>query len=116
MTGFDRTSVRDSAELLRVKRLELSSLAIPAGRGWSPLQQKVTEALDGHPGGIGEVVSRLVTVQDILDELPPSRAANRVSAFNELYLKITRRVESALVSGVNSPDFLELLDVEFAKR
>ncbi|MCY1140944.1 DUF5995 family protein [Actinoplanes sp. Pm04-4] len=80
------------------------------------MQQKVTEALDGHPGGIGEVVSRLVTVQAILDELPPSRAANRVSAFNELYLKITRRVEAALVSGVNSPDFLELLDVEFAKR
>lgn len=116
MTGFDRGLARDSAELLRVKRLELSSLAIPAGRGWSPLQERVAEALDGHPAGIGEVVKRLVTLQEILDELPPSRAANRVSAFNELYLKITRRVEAALVTGVNSADFLELLDVEFAKR
>lgn len=58
----------------------------------------------------------LVTMQEILDELPPSRANNRVSAFNELYLKITRRVDQALVDGVNSPEFLERLDVEFAKR
>ncbi|WP_250008442.1 DUF5995 family protein [Actinoplanes sp. M2I2] len=115
-TAFDRSLARDSAELLRVKRLELSTLAIPPGRGWSPLHEKVAEALLEHPGGIGDVVSTLVRVQDILDELPPSRAANRVSAFNQLYLKITRRVDTALVTGVNSPDFLELLDVEFAKR
>ena len=62
------------------------------------------------------MIRKLDLVQAILDELPPSRANNRVSAFNQLYLKITRRVDTALVGGVDQPDFLELLDVEFAKR
>ena len=116
MTTFDRELARGSAELLREKRLELSSLAIPTGRGWSPLQAQVTEALHKQPATIGDVIGTLTLVQDILDELPPSRANNRVAAFNELYLKITRRVDTALVAGVHQPDFLELLDVEFAKR
>ncbi|MBM2616653.1 hypothetical protein JIG36_13895 [Actinoplanes sp. LDG1-06] len=115
-TGFDRELARGSAELLRTKRIELSDLEIPAGRGWQPLHEKVTEVLDGHPAGIGDVITRLTTLQTIMDELPPSPAANRVSAFNELYLKITRRVDQAILTGVNEPDFLELLDVEFAKR
>ncbi|MBB4692045.1 DUF5995 family protein [Paractinoplanes abujensis] len=115
-TAFDRELARGSAELLRTKRLELSALEIPAGRGWHPLREKVTELLDGHPQSIGSVVTRLVALQAVLDELPPSPAKNRVSAFNALYLKITRRVELAILTGVNEPDFLELLDIEFAKR
>ncbi|GID27909.1 DUF5995 family protein [Paractinoplanes brasiliensis] len=115
-TGFDRELARGSAELLRTKRLELSALEIPAGRGWHPLRDKVTEVLDGHPQSIGAVVAKLVALQAVLDELPPSPAKNRVSAFNELYLKITRRVELAILTGVNEPEFLELLDIEFAKR
>ncbi|MGK5682570.1 DUF5995 family protein [Actinoplanes sp. URMC 104] len=115
-TAFDRELARGSAELLRAKRLELSPLESPLGRGWHPLRDDVAAALLEQPAGIGDVISRLVTVQTIFDRLPPSPAANRVSAFNELYLKITRRVDRAIVGGVNSPDFLELLDVEFAKR
>ncbi|HET6480440.1 MAG TPA: DUF5995 family protein [Actinoplanes sp.] len=115
-TAFDRELARGSAELLHAKRLELSTLEIPPGRGWSPLHERVGEALREHPGSIGEVITMLATVQAILEELPPSPAANRVSAFNELYLKITRRVDGALVTGVNQPEFLELLDIEFAKR
>jgi hypothetical protein len=116
MTSFDRDLARDSAETLREKRLLLSSLEVPSGRGWSPLQEKVAEVLDTHPAGIGEVITTLVSIQAIMDELPPEPTKNRVSAFNELYLKITRRVDSALAGGVNQPEFLELLDVEFAKR
>ena len=115
-TGFDRELARGSAERLRTKRVELSALEIPAGRGWHPLREKVTEVLGEHPAGIGGVITMLVTLQGILDELPPGPATNRVSAFNTLYLKITRRVEHAIRTGVNEPDFLELLDVEFAKR
>ncbi|SNY53267.1 DUF5995 family protein [Paractinoplanes atraurantiacus] len=115
-TTFDRAAARGSAELLREKRLELSALTIPSGRGWAPLGSQVTECLVKQPTTIGEVIAMLVTMQRILDELPPSPANNRVSAFNELYLKITRRVDSALVDGVNSPEFLERLDVEFARR
>ncbi|MBU2665287.1 hypothetical protein KOI35_17420 [Actinoplanes bogorensis] len=115
-TGFDRELARGSAELLRTKRVELSALEIPAGRGWHPLREKVGEVLGEHPSGIGGVIAKLVTIQGILDELPPGPSTNRVAAFNSLYLKITRRVDHAIRTGVNEPDFLELLDVEFAKR
>jgi hypothetical protein len=108
--------VRGSAETLLEKRLLLSALEVPAGRGWSPLRQRVTDTLGRQPAGIGEVIAMLETVQSIMEELPPSPTKNRVSAFNELYLKITRRVDTALHEGVKSADFLELLDVEFAKR
>jgi hypothetical protein len=113
---FDRAAARGSAELLREKRQELSALTVPTGRGWHPLSSQVTECLTKTPSTIGEVIAMITAMQQILDELPPSPANNRVSAFNELYLKITRRVDTALVDGVNSPDFLEQLDIEFAKR
>jgi hypothetical protein len=116
-TTFDRELVRGSAETLRDKRLELSTLEIPPGRGWDPLRDRMTEVLSTPTDGIAEVIRKLVAIQVVLDALPPGRAANRVSAFNQLYLKITRRVDDALRGdGVNSPTFLELLDVEFAKR
>jgi hypothetical protein len=115
-TTFDRERVRGSAETLKEKRLELSALEIPPGRGWDPLRDRMAGVLAGQPGGIGDVIKKLDTIQLIMDELPPSPAANRVSAFNSLYNKITRRVDGALHTGVNQPEFLELLDVEFAKR
>jgi hypothetical protein len=115
-TTFDRELVRSSAETLREKRLQLSALEIPPGRGWDPLRDRMTGVLHGPTDRIGEVITKLEVIQLILDDLPPSRAANRVSAFNELYLKITRRVDGALRDGVNHPDFLELLDIQFAKR
>ena len=115
-TTFDRSLVHASAETLREKRRQLSSLEIPPGRGWDPLRDRMAEVLGEPTGTIGGVIRKLVIVQSILDELPPGRAGNRVSAFNELYLKITRRVGDALHQGVDEPTFLELLDVEFAKR
>jgi hypothetical protein len=117
-TTFDRESVRGSAETLRDKRLELSTLAIPAGRGWDPMRDRMSDVLATQPAGIADVIEKLDAIQLILDELPPSPAANRVAAFNSLYNRITRRVDSALRDGesVNQPDFLELLDVQFAER
>ncbi|WP_433307245.1 DUF5995 family protein [Actinoplanes sp. CA-030573] len=115
-TTFDRESVRGSAETLKEKRLELSALEIPPGRGWDPLRDRMAAVVATQPGGIGEVIKKLDTLQFIFDELPPSPAKNRVSAFNSLYNTITRRVDGALHTGVNQPEFLELLDVEFAKR
>ncbi|GIF20371.1 hypothetical protein BJ973_001724 [Actinoplanes tereljensis] len=117
-TTFDRALVHGSADTLREKRTQLSALEIPKGRGWDPMRDRMAEVLSTQPQGITAVIDKLVITQKVLDELPPSPANNRVSAFNELYLKITRRVDGALTAGdeVNSPDFLELLDVEFAKR
>jgi len=117
-TTFDRERVRGSAETLKDKRLELSTLAIPAGRGWDPMRDRMTEVLATEPAGIADVIEKLDAIQVILDDLPPSPAANRVAAFNSLYNRITRRVDGALRDGqsVNQPAFLELLDVQFAKR
>ena len=115
-TTFDRERVRGSAETLKEKRLVLSELEIPPGRGWDPMRDRMAEVLSTHPGGIGEVITKLDALQVIMDELPPSPTKNRVSAFNSLYNRITRRVDTALTTGVNQPEFLELLDVEFAKR
>jgi hypothetical protein len=116
VTSFDRGLARSSAEKLKDKRLELSALAVPLGRGWEPSGVAMAECLRQGPSTIGDVICQLQNVQSILDELPPSRANNRVAAFNTLYLRITQRIEEALRSGVNEPDFLEMLDVEFAKR
>ncbi|RZU49395.1 hypothetical protein EV385_1145 [Krasilnikovia cinnamomea] len=116
MISFDRDLARSSADMLRERRRTLSDLPIPAGRGWEPLRLRMTEALHEPPTGIAGVISKLETVQGILDDLPPSPANNRVSAFNDLYLTITRRVDGALRTDATSPEFLELLDVEFAKR
>jgi hypothetical protein len=114
--SFDRELARGSAETMREKRLELSDLAIPAGRGWQPRQTAMAAVLRDQPRGIGEVIAKLETIQTILCELPPSPADNRVAAFNDLYLTITKRVDGALGTEAESPEFLELLDVEFAKR
>jgi hypothetical protein len=113
---FDRELARRSAETLRAKRQQLAGPAAPLVRGWAPLQAAMADALAHPPQRITEVLAIQVTVQAILDQLPPSPANNRVAAFNKLYLTITRRVDLAVRTTAKSPEFLELLDVEFAKR
>jgi hypothetical protein len=113
---FDRELARGSADRLRQKRRELAALEPPFGRGWEPAQEAVAGIVCDPPGGIGAVIAKLEALQSILDALPPERAGNRVAAFNDLYLTITRRVAAALRDGADDPEFLELLDVEFAKR
>jgi hypothetical protein len=113
---FDRQLARASAETMREKRLELSALAIPLGRGWQPQQHAMADVLRDRPATIGAVIAKLETIRTIMHELPPSPANNRVAAFNDLYLTITKRVDGALGTEAHSPEFLEMLDVEFAKR
>jgi hypothetical protein len=116
--SFDRTRVQDSADRLRQERLTLSTPALGAlERGWSPAQAAMTELLATQPTDIAGVLTRLNAIQKLLDTLPPTPALNRVAAFNSLYYTITDRVASALRGPtVTEPAFLELLDVEFAKR
>ena len=59
--AWEAVSTSD-VETLREKRLQLSALEIPAGRGWSPLRERVTDTLCDHPSGIGDVITKLVTV------------------------------------------------------
>jgi len=114
---FDRDRVSDSAGLLRDERIALNPALPSGGRGWAPAQEKMAALLKDTPTGIDGVLELLRGVQEILDSLPPSKAANRVAAFNSLYYTITDRVAQSLRSpDVTDPAFLELLDVEFAKR
>ena len=116
--SFDRGAVRDSAERLRRERIGLTSPAVGVpGRGWAPAQVAMAEIVATQPADIGAVLARLNAVQKVLDVLPPTPALNRVGAFNSLYYTITDRVATALRGpDVADPAFLELLDVEFAKR
>jgi hypothetical protein len=116
--AFDHVRAGDSAERLRLERVALPTPppAVPE-RGWAPAEVAMAEIVDSEPDDIAGVLTRLIAVQKVLDSLPPTPALNRVAAFNSLYYTITDRVAKALTGpGVTEPTFLEILDVEFAKR
>lgn len=115
---FERSRVQDSAEALREERAKLRSPAVTAvPRGWAPAEAAMAGILATQPTDIAGVLSRLISIQTVLDGLPPDPKLNRVAAFNSLYYTITDRVASALHGpDVTEPAFLELLDVEFGKR
>ena len=112
---FDRDDAQRSAVVLRDERLQLTP-AVPRGRGWAPAHLEVAELCASECADISTVLKHLTTAQRIFDGLPPP-ADNRVAAFNSLYFTITDRVAQSLrTASVRDKDFLELLDVEFAKR
>ena len=112
---FDRDEAARSAGVLRDERLQLRS-AVPKGRGWAPAHIEVADLCASECPDIITVLQHLTTAQDIFDRLPPP-AENRVAAFNALYFTITDRVATALRGAdVQDREFLETLDVEFAKR
>jgi hypothetical protein len=114
--AFDRDRVTRSAALLRDERSRLAPADWP-GRGWEPARREVAELCAEPPTDIAGVLSRLTAAQKIFDGLPPKPGNNRVAAFNSLYFTITDRVATSLTGrDVKDPAFLELLDVEFAKR
>jgi hypothetical protein len=115
VVSFDRVRVHESAELLREKRLGLTPPVL--ARGWAPVHAEMTDVLATPPDDIAGVLVRLRKVQKIFDSLPPTPAASRVACFNSLYHTITDRVATSLRGPeVTDPAFLEMLDVEFAKR
>jgi hypothetical protein len=115
---FERSQVLDSAELLRAERIAVASPAVTeVPLGWAPAQEAMSRIVAVPPTDIAGVLSRLISAQAVLDGLPPSPKQHRVAAFNSLYFTITDRIASALHGpAVTDPEFLERLDVEFAKR
>lgn len=113
---FDRDGVQGSADELQAARLSFAPDAATPGRGWGIGGERMAEVCATTPSTIGQVLGMLTRTQEILDVLPPE-GAFRVASFNSLYYTITNRVAQSL-SGpeVTDPAFLELLDVEFAKR
>jgi len=111
---FDRDGAGRSAVVLRDERLQIAPAV--SGRGWAPAGLEVADLCAAACDDISTVLKHLTTAQQIFDRLPPP-ADNRVAAFNSLYFTITDRVAQALRGAeVRDKAFLELLDVEFAKR
>lgn len=114
--NFDRARVESSAVALADGRRRLARTPATPTHDWSPAQQEMLAAVATPPEDIAGVIERLKVVQKILDSLPPNPGANRVAAFNTLYLTITQEVADSLRGPeVTDPNWLETLDVEFAR-
>ncbi|GIE91318.1 hypothetical protein SAMN06264365_127114 [Actinoplanes regularis] len=114
--NFDRVQVQNSADRLAAGRQRLARAVVASSHDWSPAQQEMLATVATPPDDIAGVIDRLKAVQKVLDTLPPSPGTNRVAAFNTLYLTITEQVATSLTGpDVTDPDWLETLDVEFAR-
>jgi hypothetical protein len=84
---------------------------------WEPVNREMSDVLAVTPTTIGMVLDQLTQLQDILERVPPDFGENPVADFNRLYRTITAGIAGHLRAGdFADPVFLELLDVEFAKR
>ena len=84
---------------------------------WGPVHDEVTELLEGRPADVAAVVDQLTRLQGYLDQVPPLLGSNPLADFNKLYRTITESVLDRLNTGrFRDPEFLALLDVEFAAR
>src|SRR5262245_3570495 len=84
---------------------------------WEPVNREMSDILAVPPTTIGMVLDQLAQVQHMLERVPPDFGDNPVADFNRLYRTITASIDCHLRAGdFADPAFLELLDVEFAKR
>lgn len=84
---------------------------------WGPVQEEMIEALTDDPTDIPGVIEMQRRLQDLLERATPLDTANPVADFNWLYLTITEEILTRLRAGYFAdPEFLTMLDVEFAKR
>jgi hypothetical protein len=84
---------------------------------WGTVQQEITEVLSRTPQDVAEVVAQLADLQVLLNKATPEDDENPIAAFNNLYWIITSTVLEHLNKGAfRDPEFLTVLDVEFAKR
>ena len=84
---------------------------------WGPVHDEVTALLDCRPADVPAVVDQLTRLQGYLDQVPPLLGSNPLADFNKLYRTITESVLHRLNTGrFRDPEFLALLDVEFAAR
>ncbi|MBB4745111.1 hypothetical protein BJY16_008570 [Actinoplanes octamycinicus] len=114
--NFDRVRVESSAVALAEGRERIARAVSTVARDWSPAQDEMLALVAEPPEDIIGVIERLKAVQKVLDLLPPSPGTNRVASFNTLYLTITEQVADSLRSpDCVDPEWLEVLDVEFAR-
>jgi len=83
---------------------------------WGSTQSALMEVLNSRPADVAQVVGQLSDLQELLENLTPA-ASNPVADFNRLYRIITATIQDRLEAGAfGDPEFLNLLDVEFAQR
>jgi hypothetical protein len=86
-------------------------------RPWGPVEEQMAEALASDPTDIAGVVTTLLRIQRVLDNLPPLYHDNPVADFNALYTTITAKILAEhRTGGFADPAFLTMLDVEFGRR
>jgi hypothetical protein len=84
---------------------------------WGTVQGEITEVLAGTPHDVADVVAQLAELQVLLEKATPEDDENPIAAFNNLYWTITSTILEHLDAGAfHDPEFLTVLDVEFAKR
>jgi hypothetical protein len=99
----------------------MRGIAIMSEPVWGNQQGEIEKLLPRDLETVEGVFSRLVELQNALNQASPLGPKNSVSSFNQLYGVITNEVlvrlgRSPLDGGFRSPKFLERLDVEFANR
>jgi hypothetical protein len=84
---------------------------------WGNLQREITEVVSRTPRDVLDVVTQLGDLHVLLNKVTPDDSNNPIADFNHLYWTITSTVLDHLNQGAfQDPEFLTLLDVEFAKR
>jgi Family of unknown function (DUF5995) len=79
--------------------------------------EKFLAIVDRVPTTIPEVIAQQSDLQDLLERAAPAEPVTGLAYFNYLYKIITQTVLDALNGGrFRRPEFLAMLDVEFAKR
>lgn len=84
---------------------------------WGPVQPEMLEVLARTPADVADVVAQLAELQKLIERSTPDDDFNPVADFNRLYWTITAEIQERLTAGAFAdPEFLTLLDVEFAQR
>lgn len=84
---------------------------------WGLVQQEMVDTLARTPADVPDVVAQLTQLQTLLERSTPGDSDNPVADFNRLYLVITKEIQERLEENAFAdPEFLTLLDVEFAER
>jgi hypothetical protein len=79
--------------------------------------EKFQAVVDRVPATVPEVIAQQAELQSLLEAAAPAAPVTGLAYFNYLYKVITETVLSALGDGsFVQPEFLSVLDVEFAKR
>jgi len=84
---------------------------------WGHVHDEIYDIIAKRPNDVAGVVAHLAALQVPLEAATPTDSDNPVADFNHLYWLITKTIQGRLEEGrFADPEFLTLLDIEFAER